>query len=57
MAIKLKRPKIKSIPYDDFKDNETYEKLVAELYANGANVIVKPWMILSTGVVVIRFGH
>jgi len=42
MAMKLKRPKIKSIPYDDFKDNETYEKLVAELNANGANVIVKP---------------
>ena len=40
--MKLKRPKIKSIPYDDFKDNETYEKLVAELNANGANVIVKP---------------
>ena len=39
--MKLKRPKIKSIPYDDFKDNETYEKLVAELNANGANVIVK----------------
>ena len=40
--MKLKRPKIKNIPYEDFKDNETYEKLVAELNANGANVIVKP---------------
>ena len=35
-----KRAKIKSIPYEDFKDNETYEKLVAELNANGTNVVV-----------------
>lgn len=35
-----KKAKIKSIPYEDFKDNETYEKLVAELNANGTNVIV-----------------
>ena len=37
----MKRPKIKSIPYDDFKDNETFEKLVEELNAGGANVIVR----------------
>ena len=39
MAI-TKRPKIKSIPYEEFKDNETFEKLVEELNAGGANVIV-----------------
>lgn len=37
----MKRAKIKSIPYEEFKDNETYEKLVAELNAGGANVIVR----------------
>ena len=41
MAMKLKRPKIKSIPYEESNDNETYEKHVAELNANGVNVIVK----------------
>ena len=40
MAV-TKRAKIKSIPYEEFKDNETYEKLVAELNAGGANVIVR----------------
>ena len=35
-----KRPKIKSIPYEDFQDNETLEKLIQELNAGGANVLV-----------------
>ena len=39
MAI-TKKPVIKNIPYEEFKDNETFEKLVAELNANGTNVIV-----------------
>ena len=33
-----KKPKIKSIPYEEFTDNETLEKLVRELNAGGANV-------------------
>lgn len=37
MEIK-KEPKIKSIPYGEFKDNETLEKLVQELNAGGVNV-------------------
>ena len=37
----MKRAKIKSIPYEEFKDNETYEKLVEELNAGGANIIVR----------------
>ena len=41
MAV-MKRPKIKSIPYEEFKDNETFEKIVAELNAGGAHVLVKP---------------
>ena len=39
--MKLKRPKIKNIPYEEFNDNESYEKLVAELNENGVNVVVK----------------
>ena len=38
----MKKPKIKSIPYEEFKDNETFEQLVAELNAGGVNVIVRP---------------
>lgn len=37
----MKRAKIKSIPYEEFKDNETYEKLVEELNTGGANVVVR----------------
>ena len=39
---KLKRPKIKNIPYEEFKDNETFEKLVEELNSNGTHVLVRP---------------
>ena len=35
---RIKKPKIKSIPYEEFTDNETLEKLVCELNAGGANV-------------------
>ena len=35
-----KKPKIKSIPYEEFTDNETLEKLVQELNAGGVNVVV-----------------
>ena len=31
----MKKPKIKNIPYEEFKDNETFEQLVAELNQNG----------------------
>lgn len=41
MAMKLKKPKIKNIPYEEFNDNETYEKLVQELNEGGANVVVR----------------
>ena len=36
----MKNPKIKSIPFEDFKDNEYITKLVEELNATGANVVV-----------------
>ena len=39
MEIKRK-PKIKSIPYEEFQDNETLQKLVQELNEGGSNVIL-----------------
>lgn len=39
MEIK-KKAVIKNIPYEEFKDNETYEQLVAQLNAGGAGVVV-----------------
>ena len=36
----MKKPKIKSIPYEDFTDNESLEKIVQELNAGGVNVVV-----------------
>ena len=36
----ISKPKIKSIPYEDFKDNETLEKMIEEVTAQGHNVIV-----------------
>ena len=38
--MEMKKPVIKSIPYDEFKDNETLEDLVKELNENGTNVVV-----------------
>ena len=35
-----KRASIKSIPYEDFKDNDTLERIAQELNDGGANVIV-----------------
>ena len=40
MAV-MKKPNIKSIPYEEFKDNETFEKLVAELNAGGGTITTK----------------
>ena len=37
--MEVRKPKIKSIPYDEFKDNETLEKIVEELHEGGVNVI------------------
>ena len=39
MEIK-REPKIKSMKYEDFNDNEYLEKMVAELRDNNTNVIV-----------------
>lgn len=38
--MEMKKPKIKSISYDEFKDNESIEKLVEEINASGTNVVV-----------------
>ncbi|MFA6199467.1 MAG: NADH-quinone oxidoreductase subunit B [Bacteroidales bacterium] len=36
--MEIKKPKIKSMEYEDFKDNEYLEQMVSELNAGGANV-------------------
>ena len=38
--MEIRKPKIKSIPYEEFKDNSTLEKLVEELHEGGTNVVV-----------------
>ncbi|MEG1685273.1 MAG: NADH-quinone oxidoreductase subunit B [Bacteroides sp.] len=38
--MEIKKPKIKSIKYEDFNDNEYLEKMVKELNEGGTNVIV-----------------
>ena len=36
-----KKPVIKSIPYEEFQDNETLEKIIQELNAGGVNVVAR----------------
>ena len=38
--MEIKKPKIKSIQYEEFKDNESLENMVKELNENGTNVFV-----------------
>ena len=38
--MEVRKPVIKSIPYDEFKDNKGLEKIVDELQEGGVNVIV-----------------
>ena len=38
--MEVKKPKIKSMKYEDFKDNEYIDKLVEDLNASGTNVVV-----------------
>ena len=38
--MEVRKPKIKSMKYEDFNDNEYLEKMVAELRDNNTNVIV-----------------
>ena len=37
--MEVRKPKIKSIPYAEFKDNEGLEKIVEELHEGGVNVV------------------
>ncbi|MBR6756891.1 MAG: NADH-quinone oxidoreductase subunit B [Bacteroidaceae bacterium] len=38
--MEVKKSKIKAMPYEDFKDNESLEQMVEELNAAGTNVVV-----------------
>ncbi len=40
IRMEIKKPTIKSIQYEDFKDNEYLEEMVKELNKNGTNVVV-----------------
>ena len=44
-----KKPKIKSIPYEEFTDNETLEKLVRNLMPEAPMSPLAYWTISSTG--------
>lgn len=37
--MEIKKPYIKSIPYGEFKDNESLERIVDELHEGGVNVV------------------
>ena len=37
--MEIKRPKIKSMKYEDFNDNEYLEQMVRELRENGTHVV------------------
>ncbi len=37
--MEVRKPRIKSIPYDEFKDNASLERLVEELHEGGVNVV------------------
>ena len=38
--MEVRKPVIKSIPYDEFKDNASLEKIISELHEGGCNVVV-----------------
>lgn len=38
--MEMKKPEIKSIPYDEFKDNESLEALIAEINKERTNVVL-----------------
>ena len=38
--MEVRKPHIKSIPYDEFKDNETLEDIARELNDGGVNVVL-----------------
>ncbi len=42
MAVRKSAPVINNIPYEEFKDNETLEKLIDELNDGGVNALVAP---------------
>ena len=40
LGMEVRKPKIKSMKYEDFTDNEYLEKMIEELRANGTNVVM-----------------
>ena len=46
--MEIKRPKIKSMKYEDFNDNEYLEQMVRELRENGTNAVSYTHLTLPT---------
>ena len=38
--MEVRKPKIKAVPYDDWKDNGTLEKMADELNEGGVNLVL-----------------
>ena len=38
--MEIKRPEIKSIPYEEFKDNDTLEAMIAQINKERTNVLL-----------------
>ena len=38
--MEIKKPSIKSIPYEEWKDNESLEKIIDELNEGGVNFVL-----------------
>ena len=38
--MEIRKPRIKALPYEEFKDNESLEKIVDELHEGGVNVVM-----------------
>ena len=38
--MEIRKPKIKSLPYEEFKDNDTLQSIIDELNEGGVNAVV-----------------
>lgn len=55
--MEVKKPTIKSIPYEDFKNNEYLENMVKQLNESGTKYWWAVWTTSSTGDAAIRCGR
>ena len=55
--MEIRKPKIKSLPYDEWKDNDTLSKMASELNDGGTNLVLGNLDQLINGDVVTLSGH